>query len=312
MIHKEDTALTSGSVLAGLKVAVIGGDAREFEIIRLMRAEGMEVRATGLPVGGEAALGRDQERSVSEATDGARAVLCPIPGLGMDDSIYAPKWPERIHVRPADLARCAPPAVVVMGTASPTFREMVVRAGLALREYEQDDELMILRSRAIAEGAIKVAIENTDVTLHRTRSLLLGFGRVSVTLCEVLLALGAEVTVAARNPVQLARAWEMGAEPLPLSELPQAIGSARIIWNTIPVRVLGETLLAKTAPDAVIIDLSAPPGGVDHEKARALGRSVVWARGLGSRAPVTVGQSQWKGIRRILVEELAVSDARTS
>jgi len=69
-------------------------------------------------------------------------------------------------------------------------------------------------------------------------------------------------------------------------------------------------LLAKTAPDGVIIDLSASPGGVDHEKARALGRSVVWARGLGSRASVTVGQSQWKGIRRILVEELAASDTR--
>ena len=49
--------------------------------------------------------------------------------------------------------------------------------------------------------------------------------------------------------------------------------------------------------DALVADLAAPPGGIDFEAAKALGIKAIWARGLGSRAPVTVGASQWSGIR---------------
>lgn len=290
--------------LAGVKAALIGGDARELQILRLMRAEGMEVRVIGLPPGAEEIIGRPQEKAVADAVAGARALVLPIPGLGADDSIYAPKWPDKLHLRPEDLKRCATGAVVVMGWASVTLGKAIADAGMRLREYEKDDELMILRSRAIAEGALKIAIENTEVTLHREPVLVLGFGRVAQTLVGTLLALRADVSLVARNPVQLARAWEMGAVPIELKGLAATIGRARVIMNTAPARLLDEKMLALTAPDALIMDLSAPPGGVDFEAAKKLGRKAVWARGLGSRAPITVGRSQWKGVRRILVEEL--------
>jgi dipicolinate synthase subunit A len=290
--------------LAGVKAALIGGDARELEILRLMKAEGMEVRVIGLPTGAEAITGRPQEKTMADAVTGARALVLPIPGLGVDDSIYAPKWPEKLYLRPDDLKRCAASAMVVMGWASSTLAKSIGDAGMRLREYEKDDELMILRSRAIAEGALRIAIENTEVTLHREPVFVLGFGRVAQTLVGTLLALRADVTLVARNPVQLARAWEMGAEPVELKDLASRIGRAKVIMNTAPARLLDEKMLALTAPDALIMDLSAPPGGVDFEAAKKLGRKAIWARGLGSRAPITVGRSQWKGVRRILAEEL--------
>lgn len=290
--------------LAGLRAAVIGGDARELEIIRLMRLEGMDVKAIGLPAAAEAVLGRPQERTVGDATDGCQALILPIPGQAVDDAIFAPAWHERIYVRSEDLRRAAKPALMVMGWASETLKKDLEDAGIRLREYEKDDELMILRSRAIAEGALKIIIENTDVTIHRADVFLLGFGRVAMTMLEVLSALGAHVTLVARNPAQLARGWEMGAEPLELANLSGSIGQARIIINTVPVRLLDAEMIKLTAPSALLIDMSAPPGGIDFEAAKALGRKGVWARGLGSRAPVTVGASQWKGVRKILVEEL--------
>ena len=42
---------------------------------------------------------------------------------------------------------------------------------------------------------------------------------------------------------------------------------------------------------------SDPPGGIDFEAAQRLGLKAIWGRGLGSRAPITVGASQWSGIR---------------
>ena len=57
------------------------------------------------------------------------------------------------------------------------------------------------------------------------------------------------------------------------------------------------------------MDLSAPPGGIDLEAAQRFGHTAVWARGLGRRAPVTVGASQWNGIsRRIMAIEEDKSD----
>ena len=41
---------------------------------------------------------------------------------------------------------------------------------------------------------------------------------------------------------------------------------------------------------------------------RNLGLETVWARGLGSRAPVTVGASQWSGVRPP-IEKILRADA---
>jgi dipicolinate synthase subunit A len=50
------------------------------------------------------------------------------------------------------------------------------------------------------------------------------------------------------------------------------------------------------------VDIAAPPGGVDLDLARSLGHRAWWARGMGRRAPVTVGRSQWTGIARRISE----------
>jgi hypothetical protein len=67
-------------------------------------------------------------------------------------------------------------------------------------------------------------------------------------------------------------------------------------------------VLEKLPKHAFIADLAAPPGGVDFEAAKALGLKAIWARGLGSRAPVTVGASQWSGVRP-RIEKILRADA---
>jgi hypothetical protein len=58
----------------------------------------------------------------------------------------------------------------------------------------------------------------------------------------------------------------------------------------------GADLLKLLPKHALLVDLAAPPGGIDREAAEALGLKFVWARGMGARAPITVGRSQWSGI----------------
>ncbi len=90
-------------------------------------------------------------------------------------------------------------------------------------------------------------------------------------------------------------------------ELPHIASRLDLLFSTVPTRVVGENVLSRLTRSALVVDLAAPPGGVDFDAAKRLGLRAVWGRGLGSRAPVTVGASQWDGIRerieKILLEE---------
>ena len=66
-------------------------------------------------------------------------------------------------------------------------------------KWRRSPEIAILNSVPTAEGAIQVAMENTEITIHNSRCLVMGFGRCGTTLARSLLALGARVTVCSRS-----------------------------------------------------------------------------------------------------------------
>jgi len=157
---------------------------------------------------------------------------------------------------------------------------------------------MLLRAPAIVEGALEVAIRNTEVTIHAGQVGVVGHGTIGSVLARTLVALGAHVHVFARNPVQRAAAHVAGAAAHGLDELPEQAGTLELLLSTVPAPVVGRGVLERLHRRSVVVDLAAPPGGVDLDAARELGHTAIWARGLGNRAPVTVGASQWLGIRR--------------
>ena len=282
----------------GMRIAVVAGDEREREIARLAAATGATVTAYGFPWPDGGIDGVNLAASAAEALDGARYALFPIPGITPDGALFAPAAPAPIVPDAELLAGMEAGAWIILGMADDGLRAAAAAHGIGLSEYEDDRQLMLERGPAIVEGALRAAVEHTDVTIHAAQVAVVGHGTIGGLLARTLRAVGAHVTVVARNPVQRAEAHANGLGAAPLEMLPRLAGAMQMVFSTVPARVVDAEVLRALPRGALVMDLAAPPGGVDLKAARQLGHRAVWARGLGRRAPVTVGASQWGGVRR--------------
>ena len=141
-----------------------------------------------------------------------------------------------------------------------------------------------------AEGAIEIAIAETPITIHGSKSLVLGYGKIGKILAKDLFGLGAETFAMARKHADLAMIEGHGYEPLPLSSLKNRIHEFDIIFNTVPALILDDDILSNVRRDALVIDLASKPGGVDFDAAGRHGLKVIWALSLpGKIAPITSG-----------------------
>lgn len=286
-----------------LHIAVVGGDEREQEIARLAATTGARVTAFGFPWPDDGIADVELVGSAAEALAGAHFGLLPIPLPFTPGHLYAPVAGPEIPLDDALLSSMAAGASIFLGRSDEVLRATAERCGIEVEDYDPDRELMLLRGPAIVEGAIGAAIANTRVTINQTPIAVLGYGNIGALLARALLGLGGRVTVVARRPVQRAAAYAIGADTLPFDELADHAERFPIVFSTtaagpIVTRPILERLPAHTA----LIDIAPPPGSVDFETARSLGHIAIWARGLGSRAPVTVGASQWYGLRRRIEE----------
>ena len=141
-----------------------------------------------------------------------------------------------------------------------------------------------------AEGAVQILLEEMPQTIFGSSIVVLGCGRIGTRMAVLLKALGAHVTVAARDPAARAFAEMLGCRSIPFTALKEAAAQADVLCNTVPAPVVTQGILEAIKPDALVLDLASKPGGVDWDAAQTLGRRVVWALSLpGKTAPVTAG-----------------------
>ena len=292
--------------LRAVKAAILGGDARELVLLEALSACGAQVRVFGLPAprGRGVACG-----SPEEAVSGAQVVILPVPGVVDEEGRLSGAFlTEPLFVDDDLVGRFPSTAPVLVGKARPYLRKLLSRHGLRVIELLERPEMAILNSIPSAEGAIQMAMERMPVTIHGSRALVLGYGRTGITLARMLRGIGAASVVAARNPGQLARAFEAGHEAVPLATLPDQAAGADVIFNTVPAMILTADVLDRVRPPTVIIDLASAPGGTDFAAARARGLDAVLAPALPGRvAPRTAGEILAKVVLETLTRELGLT-----
>jgi dipicolinate synthase subunit A len=285
-----------GSAISRIRVAVLGGDSREVYVAEQLSALGYEVALFGAP--SRAATERsscvEHAGSARAAVRGAQWIVCPAPGLGEGDRVYAPHCPVPIILDTALLAASnASAGGLILGRATPAVMAAAQATGVVVVEMKDDRSLAISNATAVAEALVSLLVSKTQRVLPEHRILVLGYGATGAAFTDALLGLACRVHVAARKPAQLARARQRGAIPVPYAERVGAMADFDIVVNTVPS---SDAIPAEAFPalrNAVVVDIASPPGGTHHDSARQAGVDLTWARGLaGARAPLTAGDAQ--------------------
>lgn len=292
---------------SGHTIAVVGGDRREQEIARLAAVSGATVRAYGFPWPERGIAGVELMSDARSALEHVRLVLFPIPAAQKNGAIYALATKEPILPDEKLLGVMAPRGHIVLGLPDDFLIKSAKALSITLHEYNSDLELMYGRGPTIVEGILEALIKNTEITINRAAIGVLGQGTIGALLTRTLHLLGARVTVLARNPVQRASAQAMGVEAVPLDMLAERAPELDMVVSCASTLLVTEDILKRLPRHAVVVDIAATPGTVDFKATEALGIRAVWARGLGNRAPVTAGASQWAGIARRLQKIIAES-----
>lgn len=297
------------SLLSGIKIAVVGGDDREIFLINELVKMGATVVVAGFPRE-KTCPGALVVNTVEEAAEGVEVLILPLPGTNAEGVVRAVYAERKLILNENVISKLSKDAIVIIGQAREFLRKWTDKYNLNLLEIIELDELAILNSIPTAEGAIQIAMEETATTIHGSKTCIIGYGRVAITLARVLKALGAEVTVLARDPGQRARAYEMGCNDTGFEDIREIMNYSDIVFNTVPFMVLDKNILKYANPKALIIDLAAQPGGTDFEAANSLGIKAILAPGLpGKVAPAFAGKILAGVIPRLIMKELAKQEA---
>jgi dipicolinate synthase subunit A len=292
-------------MLTGIQVALIGGDARQLEVIRKFSELDASVQLIGFDNLKYTFNGIKKSTLNVEMLHTMDAII--LPPVGTDDKGYVESIFSTNELILADEHIAALPkhAKVYTGMAKDFLKDLCSTHGIELIELFARDDVAIFNSIPTAEGALMMAIQNTDFTIHGSQCMVLGLGRTGTTLARTLQALGAHIKMGVLKPEQFARAWEMGFEPFYTTELSQQVVNIDLLFNTIPSMIVTAQIIANIPNRALIIDLASKPGGTDFRFAEKRGIKAILAPGLpGIVAPRTAGLIIAKTLSELLMDQL--------
>ena len=263
-----------------LKFAIIGGDSRQKYLAELLWRDGHRVCTYALE---RAELPPQIPKAgcIQGCVYGADCVVLPTPAEA-GGLLFTPLSAEQLRCEEL-VAALWQGQRLFGGRLGDALCLSALRQGLSVEDLTRRQDFAVFNAAVTAEGAICVLMENCDTTLWRSRILVCGWGRIARILTRRLLALGAEVCVAARRADARAEASALGAESCEFAALAERIGSFDGIVNTVPARVLDDAVLWSAAAGALLLELAAAPGGFEKTLAETIGLRVLSAPGLPGR-----------------------------
>lgn len=239
------------------KITLVGGDNRLIILKKKLEKEGFFVDTLGLAQNDD---GRVETSDI---------IIFPVPTTKDKETVFCPLTNRKIML--SEIAKKIDNDKLILSCNYIFENKNNIDFG-ALDSYA------LLNAVPTAEGAIKLAIENTDFTLWKSKILVIGYGRVGKILADRLRSLGAFVTVSARKPKDFALITALGFDYINTNSLNLENLSYDIIFNTVDAKVIENSKLQDLKCD-LMIDLSTF-GGFDLKEANECGINALKAPAL--------------------------------
>lgn len=293
-------------MLTGMQIAVIGGDARQLEIIRKLTELDARLSLIGFEQLDHAFTGAVKEKLDEVDFSNMDAVILPVPGTNLEGYVETIFSNEKVILTAEMLKKTPDHCTVYSGISNNYLNGITKEANRQLVQLFERDDVAIYNSIPTVEGTIMMAIQHTDFTIHGSNIAVLGLGRCGMSVARTFHALGAKVKVGARKSEHLARITEMGLTPFHLNDLGKEVKDTDILINTIPLQIVSASVISKMPAHTLIIDLASKPGGTDFRYAEKRGIKALLAPGLpGIVAPKTAGQILANVLAQLLQDDLS-------
>ncbi|SDY70153.1 dipicolinate synthase subunit A [Evansella caseinilytica] len=291
-------------MLTDMHIAIVGGDARQLEVIRKLSEYDAKLSLIGFDQLDDGFVGANKQTFYTIDPKTVDAIVLPVSGMSQEGEIESIFSGEKTFFPENWLKKTPDHTVIYSGISNNVLKKLASNNECQLIELLERDDVAIYNSIPTAEGAVMMVIQNTDITIHDSNVAVTGFGRVGMTVARTFKNLGARVEVIANELNLRARAFEMHLDSYSLAELPQRVKNIDVIINTIPAKVLSVDVLSKMPPHALVIDLASKPGGTDFRYAEKRGIKALLAPGLpGIVAPKTAGKIIANVLTALLLEQ---------
>ncbi|MEH6936968.1 dipicolinic acid synthetase subunit A [Bacillus sp. JJ664] len=292
-------------MLTGLHIAVLGGDARQLEVIRKLTELDAKVTLIGFEQLDSGFTSASKELIADANFEDLDAILLPVPGTnieGVVDTIFSS---EKVVLTKEILDSTPEHCTIYSGISNSYLDSIIAASNRKLVKLFERDDVAIYNSIPTVEGTIMMVIQHTEYTIHNSKVAVLGLGRTGMSVARTFHSLGAKVKVGARRSEHIARIVEMGLEAFEFKNIEESLKDVDVVINTVPTLIVTASVISKLQSHALIIDLASKPGGTDFRYAEKRGIKALLAPGLpGIVAPKTAGQIIGNVLTQLLRDDL--------
>lgn len=264
-----------------MKFALIGGDGRILELERQLKNDGHDVA--------EFALGGGD--TLAWVLKDADCIVLPLPAFRADE-LNAPMSIEKYGKD--YIIKSLPEGVLTVGGMTDG----------EIYDYYKSERLLRKNAAITAQCAVMMLQNELKTSADEWRVLILGYGRIGKCLCQILSAMGADVTAAARRDETVSEIRDFGAKGERIADVLPRLGEYTVIINTVPAQIIDDASLERAEKGTYIMELASAPYGFNADTAKKLGMNMIFAPGLpGKMMPKSAARAIKEAIYEILEEK---------
>lgn len=281
------------------RFAFIYGDLRHEFLIELLAKDNYKIKVFGV----NRKFDYDNVivcNDYKDAIEDSDIIIAPIPFSKNNKNIFtAYDYLPTLNIE--DLFKLCRDKLIIAGLISDVIKNIANEYKVSIFDLFSLDEMAILNSIPTSEGAIQIAMQESNITLHSSNVLVLGYGRCGKTLAYMLKGIGANVYIHTKEIQDKAYSKVYGYNTI--KDLTDC-NKFDFIFNTVAQTIITKEVLKNLKQSCIIIDLASSPGGTDFRTAAQYNIKALFCPSLPARvAPKTVANIMKKLILYIMEKE---------